>query len=81
MFFTGIIPGLLALFIRLKMDESQIWLKKSKEKVISKTPLKDVISDKKQRKRFLLALIVMTGLLYFLLYFYWLYAYFFRKVR
>jgi MHS family proline/betaine transporter-like MFS transporter len=64
MFFTGIIPGLLALFIRLKMDESQIWLKKSKEKVISKTPLKDVISDKKQRKHFLLALIVMTGLLY-----------------
>jgi MFS transporter, MHS family, proline/betaine transporter len=28
MFFTGIIPGLLALFIRLKMDESQIWLKR-----------------------------------------------------
>jgi MFS transporter, MHS family, proline/betaine transporter len=64
MFFTGIIPGLLALFIRLKMDESQIWLKKSKEKVLAKTPLKKVISDKEQRKRFLLALIIMTGLLY-----------------
>jgi len=64
MFFTGIIPGLLALFIRLKMDESEIWLKKSKEKVIAKTPLKEVISDKEQRKRFLLALIIMTGLLY-----------------
>jgi MFS transporter, MHS family, proline/betaine transporter len=64
MFFTGIIPGLLALFIRLKMDESEIWLKKSKEKVIAKTPLKEVISDKEQRKRFLLALIMMTGLLY-----------------
>ncbi len=65
MFFTGIIPGLLALFIRLKMDESEIWLKKSKEKkAIAKTPLKKVISDKEQRKRFLLALIIMTGLLY-----------------
>ena len=65
MFFTGIIPGLLALFIRLKMDESEIWLKKSKEKkAIAKAPLKKVISDKEQRKRFLLALIIMTGLLY-----------------
>jgi MFS transporter, MHS family, proline/betaine transporter len=64
MFFTGIIPGLLALFIRIKMDESEIWLKKSKEKVIAKTPLKRVIFDKEQRKRFLLALIIMTGLLY-----------------
>ena len=65
MFFTGIIPGLLALFIRIKMNESEIWLKKSKEqKAIEKTPLKKVISDKKQRKRFLLALIIMTGLLY-----------------
>lgn len=65
MFFTGIIPGLLALFIRLSMDESEIWLKKSKEKkTIAKAPLKKVISDKEQRKRFLLALIIMTGLLY-----------------
>jgi len=65
MFFTGIIPGLLALFIRLKMDESEIWLKKSKEKkAIAKAPLKKVISDKEHRKRFLLALIIMTGLLY-----------------
>jgi MFS transporter, MHS family, proline/betaine transporter len=65
MFFTGIIPGLLALFIRIKIDESQIWLKKSKEKkAIAKTPLKKVIFDKQQRKRFLLALIIMTGLLY-----------------
>jgi MHS family proline/betaine transporter-like MFS transporter len=46
------------------MDESQIWLKKSKEKVLAKTPLKEVISDKEQRKRFLLALITMTDLLY-----------------
>ena len=67
MFFTGILPGLVALFIRLKMDESEIWLRKSKEqktKAIDKAPLKKVISDKEQRKSFLLALIIMTGLMY-----------------
>ncbi|HET7284324.1 MAG TPA: MFS transporter [Nitrososphaeraceae archaeon] len=67
MFFTGILPGLVALFIRLKMDESEIWLRKSKEqktKAIDKAPLIKVISDKEQRKSFLLALIIMTGLMY-----------------
>ena len=66
-FFTGIIPGLVALLIRLKMNESEIWLKKSKEtkkKAIEKAPLKRVLSDIEQRKRLLLALIIMTGLMY-----------------
>ena len=31
MFLTGNIPGLVALFIRLKMNESEIWLRKSQE--------------------------------------------------
>src|SRR6266540_7197516 len=65
MFFTGIIPGLIALIIRVKMVESKIWLEsKEKKKEIHKTPLKNVISDKVQRKRILLALIIMTGLMY-----------------
>jgi MHS family proline/betaine transporter-like MFS transporter len=67
MFLTGIIPGFVALFIRLKMDESEIWLRKSQEikkKAIEKSPLKKVISNKEQRKWLLLALIVMTGLMY-----------------
>jgi MFS family permease len=65
MFFTGIIPGLLALFIRLKMDESELWIKKLKEKkATTKSPLRKLLSDKQQRKRLLLALIIMTGLLY-----------------
>ena len=65
MFFTGIIPGLIALIIRVKMVESKIWLdSKEQKKEIHKTPLKNVISDKVQRKRILLALIIMTGLMY-----------------
>ena len=65
MFFTGIIPGLIALIIRVKMVESKIWLEsKEQKKEIHKTPLKNVISDKVQRKRILLALIIMTGLMY-----------------
>lgn len=64
MFFTGIIPGLVALFVRFKMDESSVWLEKAKEKKIEKSPLRKVIFGKEERKRFLLSLILMTGLMY-----------------
>jgi MFS family permease len=63
-FFTGIIPGLVALFVRLKMGESQAWIKKVKERRIAKIPLKNVLSNKDNRKRFFLSLIVMTGLMF-----------------
>ena len=47
------------------MVESKIWLEsKEQKKEIHKTPLKNIISDKEQRKRILLALIIMTGLMY-----------------
>ena len=64
LFFTGIIPGLVALFVRLKMDESQIWIKEVKEKKIARIPLKNVISNKGNRTRFFLSLILTTGLLF-----------------
>ena len=64
LFFTGIIPGLVALFVRLKMDESQIWIKKVKEKKIARIPFKNVLANKNNRRRFFLSLIVMTGLLF-----------------
>ena len=64
MFFTGIIPGLVALFVRFKMDESSVWLEKAREKKIEKSPLRKVIFGKEERKRFLLSLILMTGLMY-----------------
>jgi MFS transporter, MHS family, proline/betaine transporter len=64
MFYTGIIPGFVALFIRFKMNESELWLQKERQKKTERSPLRKVIIGKESRKRFLLALIVMTGLMY-----------------
>ncbi|MBI3841962.1 MAG: MFS transporter [Thaumarchaeota archaeon] len=64
MFFTGIIPGFVALFVRLKMNESAMWLEKAREKKIERSPFRRVIFGKEERKRFLLSLIIMTGLMY-----------------
>ncbi len=66
MFFTGIIPGLVALFIRFKMTESEAWLAKSKSTVNSKekSPIRHLLFSKRERKRFFFALILMTGLMF-----------------
>ncbi len=64
MFFTGIIPGLVALFIRFKMKESEAWLAKSKQHKIEKSPLRKLLFSKLERKRFFYALILMTGLMF-----------------
>jgi MHS family proline/betaine transporter-like MFS transporter len=71
-FYTGIIPGLIALFVGFKMNESELWLKKVGQKKTEGSPLRKgmgsplrkIIGGKEARKRFLLALIVMTGLMY-----------------
>lgn len=64
MFFTGIIPGLVALFVRFRMNESHVWLAKQKQKKTEKSPLKKLLSSKDGRKRFFFSLILMTGLMY-----------------
>ena len=64
LFFTGIVPGSIALFVRLKMEQSKVWLEKSREKKIHKFPLSQVFTNKEYRKRFFLALVIMTGLMY-----------------
>jgi MHS family proline/betaine transporter-like MFS transporter len=64
MFYTGVIPGFVALFIRFKMNESELWLQKERQKKTERSPLRKVIVGKESRSRFLLALIVMTGLMY-----------------
>ncbi len=63
MFFTGIIPSLLALVLRLKMNESKIWKEKLEEQMLEKTPLKKVFSGS-NRKHFFLTLIITSGLMY-----------------
>ena len=64
MFFTGIIPGLVALFVRFRMNESEVWLAKQKQKKPDKAPLKKLLSTYDGRKRFFFSLILMTGLMY-----------------
>ena len=64
MFFTGIIPGLIALFVRYKMEESEAWLEKVRQKKIERAPLRKIFSDNEVRKRFFLALVITTGLMY-----------------
>jgi len=64
MFFTGIIPGLVALFVRFRMNESHVWLAKQKQMKTEKSPLKKLLSSKDGRKKFFFSLILMTGLMY-----------------
>ncbi|MGA9152397.1 MAG: MFS transporter [Candidatus Nitrosopolaris sp.] len=71
MFYTGIIPGLITIFVGFKMNESKLWLKRLEQKNTDGSlrkgkgsPLREIVGGKEARKRFLLALIVMTGLMY-----------------
>jgi MFS family permease len=64
LFFTGILPGFVALLVRLKMDESILWIAAKEAKIIEKSPFKKIMLDKKNRKTFFLCAFVMTGLVY-----------------
>ena len=63
LFFTGIIPGFVALFVRISMDESPLWIKKNKESGLERTPLRSIIFGI-HKKEFLLCAAIMTGLVY-----------------
>jgi MFS family permease len=63
LFFTGIIPGFVALFVRLSMDESPLWVKKKKEDGLEKTHLLSIVFGI-HKKEFLLCAAIMTGLVY-----------------
>jgi len=64
LFFTGVIPGFIALFIRFRMDESALWLEKQQTRKLEKTPLRKIVFGKQHRKAFFLCVFVMTGLVY-----------------
>lgn len=63
LFFTGIIPGFVALFVRISMDESPLWIKKNKESGLERTHLRSIVFGI-HRKEFLLCAAIMTGLVY-----------------
>lgn len=64
LFFTGVIPGFIALFVRFRMDESALWLEKQQSHRLEKTPLRKIVFGKEHRKAFFLCVFVMTGLVY-----------------
>jgi len=64
LFFTGIIPGFIALFVRFRMDESVLWLEKQQKQRLEKAPLRKIVFGKEHRKAFFLCVFVMTGLVY-----------------
>ncbi|HJU13725.1 MAG TPA: MFS transporter [Candidatus Nitrosotalea sp.] len=63
MFFTGIVPSLLALILRLKMNESEIWNEKLRAQELEKAPLRKIVSGS-NRKPLFLTLAITTGLMY-----------------
>ena len=64
LFFTGIVPGFVALFVRLSMSESPMWTAKNKSGALERSPLRTIVLGKKYRKEFLLCAAIMTGLVY-----------------
>jgi len=64
LFFTGIIPGFVALFVRYSMDESPLWAEKSKRNALERTPLRKMVLGRQYRKEFFLCAAIMTGLVY-----------------
>ncbi len=64
LFFTGVVPGFVALFVRFRMDESVLWLEKQQDHKLEKTPLRKIVFGKQHRKAFFLCVFVMTGLVY-----------------
>jgi MFS family permease len=64
LFFTGIIPGFVAMFVRFSMDESPLWLVKNKENRLGKKLLRNIVFGKVHRREFLLCAAIMTGLVY-----------------
>ncbi len=64
LFFTGIIPGFVALFVRFSMDESPLWIEKRLKNSLEKSPLRKIVFGREYRREFLLCAAIMTGLVY-----------------
>lgn len=63
LFFTGIIPGIIALFVRFSMKESPLWLQENNKKVIQRAHLRKIVLGV-HKKEFVLCAAIMTGLVY-----------------
>lgn len=64
LFFTGIIPGFVALFVRFSMNESPLWIEKSSKNGLEPSPLRKIVLGSEHRKEFVLCAAIITGLVY-----------------
>ncbi len=62
MFWIGIIPVIIGLVVRYRMPESALWSKLSKSAELSKTPFRELISDRKNLVGALTGMLAMTGI-------------------
>ncbi len=63
LFFTGIIPGIVALFVRFSMEESKLWVNESNSHRLERAPLRKIVLGE-HKKEFFLCAAIMTGLVY-----------------
>jgi MFS transporter, SHS family, lactate transporter len=61
LFFFGAIPGLIALYIRYRVGESEAWERTNQRLQVTRTPLRKVFFDRKVLVRFFYLVLLMTA--------------------
>ena len=62
MFWIGIIPVIVGLIVRYRMPESALWSSLSKSSEISKSPVRELLRDRKNLTGALTGMLAMTGI-------------------
>jgi SHS family lactate transporter-like MFS transporter len=61
LFFFGAVPGLIALYIRYRVGESEAWERTNQRLQVTRTPLRKVFFDRKVLVRFFYLVLLMTA--------------------
>jgi MFS transporter, SHS family, lactate transporter len=61
LFIFGAVPGLIALYVRFRVGESEAWQRTNERLQVTRTPLRKVFFDPKVLKRFFYLVLLMTA--------------------
>ncbi len=61
LFFFGAVPGLIALYVRYRVGESEAWERTNRRLKVTRTPLRKVFFDRKVLVRFFYLVLLMTA--------------------
>jgi MFS transporter, SHS family, lactate transporter len=61
LFMFGAVPGLIALYVRFRVGESEAWQRTNERLQVTRTPLRKVFFDPKVLKRFFYLVLLMTA--------------------